>query len=209
MQFSSDTLQRTVGPAEEMGHDLVHLPVHSGCVTCCRRLGNSVAPPPLVSQADPSHAVAGWTGASLAIGNESMIRDLGCSTELAALGLAAQVHSWRVPPPLLTLLHRFPLGFGLAPLVLAPFSEAYGRYPMYVGSSIFFLVFFIPTAVAKNVGQSSQSSIVGPKLMLLLYSDHNCHSVKIDGRAGGVHWVHARGRDHRGFVHGGRSRTTQ
>lgn len=51
-------------------------------------------------------------------------------------------------------LDRFPLGFGFAPLVLAPFSEAYGRYMMYAASSIVVVIFYIPTALAKNVRPS-------------------------------------------------------
>jgi MFS family permease len=45
----------------------------------------------------------------------------------------------------------FPLGFGLGPLFTAPLSEAYGRYPLYLVSALFYLIFFIPIAVAQNI----------------------------------------------------------
>jgi len=45
----------------------------------------------------------------------------------------------------------FPLGFGLAPLFTAPLSEAYGRYPLYFGSALIYLVFFIPIAYGQNI----------------------------------------------------------
>lgn len=47
-----------------------------------------------------------FVGASFASGTATMIRDLNCSRELGVLGLS-----------------MFPLGFGISPLVLAPFSE--------------------------------------------------------------------------------------
>ncbi|KAI5477994.1 Major Facilitator Superfamily protein [Pseudohyphozyma bogoriensis] len=56
--------------------------------------------------------VVAWAGASLAIGNTSMIEELGCSRELAVMALSA-----------------FPLGFGLSPLVLAPFSDGLAASP--------------------------------------------------------------------------------
>jgi hypothetical protein len=51
-----------------------------------------------------------FCGGALPSGNVSMMADLNCSHELAVMALAG-----------------FPLGFGLGPLVLAPFSEVYGR----------------------------------------------------------------------------------
>ena len=45
----------------------------------------------------------------------------------------------------------FPLGFGLGPLFTAPLSEAFGRYPLYFFSSLFYLVFFIPIAYGQNI----------------------------------------------------------
>jgi multidrug resistance protein len=63
-----------------------------------------------------------------------MMRDLNCSHELAVMGLAG-----------------FPLGFGLGPLALAPFSETYGRHRVYIASSILFTIFLIPVARAQNI----------------------------------------------------------
>ncbi|GAA5997050.1 hypothetical protein JCM5350_001573 [Sporobolomyces pararoseus] len=75
-----------------------------------------------------------YCGTAFGQGSGSMIRDLGCSEELATLGLSI-----------------FPLGFGLGPLFTAPLSEAFGRYPLYFFSSLFYLVFFIPIAYGQNI----------------------------------------------------------
>ncbi|GAA6012659.1 hypothetical protein JCM11491_005472 [Sporobolomyces phaffii] len=75
-----------------------------------------------------------YCGTAFGQGSASMIRELGCSEELATLGLSI-----------------FPLGFGLGPLFTAPLSEAYGRYPLYVISSLLYLVFFIPIAYGQNI----------------------------------------------------------
>ncbi|EJU03572.1 MFS general substrate transporter [Dacryopinax primogenitus] len=79
-------------------------------------------------------ALTAATGSAYAMGYNTMERDLGCSQELAALGLS-----------------MYALGFGLAPLVLASFSEEFGRLPMYLVSTAIFALFFIPMAVAKNI----------------------------------------------------------
>lgn len=63
--------------------------------------------------------ICSWCGASFGSGNPSMEADLGMGRELAALALAG-----------------FPFGFALAPLVLAPLSEMYGRKSMYTASTI-------------------------------------------------------------------------
>ncbi|GAA5899377.1 MFS transporter [Sporobolomyces salmoneus] len=75
-----------------------------------------------------------YCGTAFGQGSGSMIRELGCSEELATLGLSI-----------------FPLGFGLGPLFTAPLSEAYGRYPLYVISALFYLIFFIPIAYGQNI----------------------------------------------------------
>ncbi|GAA5871883.1 hypothetical protein JCM3774_000717 [Rhodotorula dairenensis] len=75
-----------------------------------------------------------YCGTAFASGTPSMMRELGCSHELAVLGLSI-----------------FPLGFGLGPLFTAPLSEAYGRYPLYVVSSVLYTIFFIPTAYGQNI----------------------------------------------------------
>ena len=83
---------------EEVDDDVDHLLLHAGGAStldlhCGRARADKV----------PCSAIA---GSAFAIGTASLIEDLGCSRELAVLGLSA-----------------FPLGFGLAPLLLAPFSE--------------------------------------------------------------------------------------
>lgn len=98
-----------------------------------------------------------FCGGALPSGNTSMIAELGCSHELAVMALAG-----------------FPLGFGLGPLVLAPFSEAYGRsvhhprrsdpprsllltlplstrFYVYCASAVLFTIFLIPIARAENI----------------------------------------------------------
>ncbi|KZT53006.1 MFS general substrate transporter [Calocera cornea HHB12733] len=79
-------------------------------------------------------ALTAATGSAYALGYTSMEADLGCSQELAALGLS-----------------MYALGFGLAPLVLASFSEEFGRLPMYLASTAIFGLFFIPMAMAQNI----------------------------------------------------------
>ncbi|GAA6043247.1 hypothetical protein JCM8097_008485 [Rhodosporidiobolus ruineniae] len=75
-----------------------------------------------------------YAGTAFAMGSESMMEELGCSREVATLGLSV-----------------FPLGFGLGPLFTAPLSEAYGRYPMYFISILMYTIFFIPTAYGQNI----------------------------------------------------------
>jgi len=58
-----------------------------------------------------------------------------CSREVATLGLAL-----------------FVAGLGLGPMVLSPLSEFYGRRPIYIWSYLFFVIWVIPCAVAKNIG---------------------------------------------------------
>ncbi|KAM0756467.1 MFS general substrate transporter [Meredithblackwellia eburnea MCA 4105] len=88
--------------------------------------------------------MSAWQGAGFAIGSTSMIKDLNCSHELAAMGLSA-----------------FTLGFGVAPLVLAPFSEAYGRFYMYAISAVIVTVFYIPIGLAKNIATVIVSRLIG------------------------------------------------
>ncbi|SCV68375.1 BQ2448_496 [Microbotryum intermedium] len=45
----------------------------------------------------------------------------------------------------------FTLTFGTAPLILAPFSEVYGRSWIYFGSALLFTLFFLPQALAQNI----------------------------------------------------------
>jgi hypothetical protein len=44
----------------------------------------------------------------------------------------------------------FCFGFGIAPMVLAPFSEIQGRYPVFVGAGILFLICQICCAVTRS-----------------------------------------------------------
>ncbi|KAF8526098.1 major facilitator superfamily domain-containing protein [Gautieria morchelliformis] len=44
----------------------------------------------------------------------------------------------------------FTISVAATPLVLAPFSELYGRLPMYIASSLVFWIMFLPQALAKN-----------------------------------------------------------
>ncbi|KAF9520522.1 hypothetical protein BS47DRAFT_1378723 [Hydnum rufescens UP504] len=74
------------------------------------------------------------TGALVAAGSQSMIRDLHCTSEQAQATLAL-----------------FALGFGVAPLALSAYSEEFGRKPIYLVSFAIFTLFFMPIALAKNV----------------------------------------------------------
>ncbi|KAL4913062.1 MFS general substrate transporter [Aspergillus aurantiobrunneus] len=57
-----------------------------------------------------------------------------------------------VSPTITTLgLSFFVLGIGLGPLLTSPLSEWYGRRPIYLSSWFFFIIWNIPTAVAKTV----------------------------------------------------------
>ncbi|TNY23171.1 MFS general substrate transporter [Rhodotorula diobovata] len=87
---------------------------------------------------------AAYSGTAFAMGTPSLMRDLNCSREVATLGLSV-----------------FPLGFGLGPLFTAPLSEAFGRYPLYVVSSLVYLVFFIPTAYGQNIATVIIARFIG------------------------------------------------
>lgn len=52
----------------------------------------------------------------------------------------------------LTGITLFTVGFGIAPMVLAPFSEVNGRYPVFVVSGIVFVVFQAVCGVVTNIG---------------------------------------------------------
>ena len=49
-------------------------------------------------------------------------------------------------------LSLFVMGLGISPMFLAPLSEFYGRRPIYILSFIFFFIWLIPCALAKNIG---------------------------------------------------------
>ncbi|KAI5298407.1 hypothetical protein KEM55_003434, partial [Ascosphaera atra] len=46
----------------------------------------------------------------------------------------------------------FVVGFGVGPMVFAPASEMFGRWPVYTITLLFAVIFEIPCAVAKNIG---------------------------------------------------------
>ena len=48
-------------------------------------------------------------------------------------------------------LSLFVVGLGLGPMILGPLSEFYGRRPIYIISFGFFMIWLIPSAVAKNI----------------------------------------------------------
>ncbi|KAF9517781.1 hypothetical protein BS47DRAFT_1290479 [Hydnum rufescens UP504] len=68
------------------------------------------------------------------VGYPSMTRDLNCTVLQASAGLTTYIG-----------------GFGVAPLVLASFSEEFGRRPMYLVTCAFFCIFFLPIALAQNI----------------------------------------------------------
>ncbi|KAL1306084.1 hypothetical protein AAFC00_004204 [Neodothiora populina] len=46
----------------------------------------------------------------------------------------------------------FVIGFGVGPMAFAPFSETYGRKPVYASTLLVAVIFIIPCAVAQNIG---------------------------------------------------------
>ncbi|KAJ5438874.1 drug/proton antiporter YHK8 [Penicillium daleae] len=64
---------------------------------------------------------------------EQLMKEFGCSQEVATLGLSFFI--W---------------GLGIGPLFLSPLSEFYGRRNIYIVSFSLFLIWLIPCAVAKN-----------------------------------------------------------
>ncbi|TIA24760.1 MFS general substrate transporter [Aureobasidium pullulans] len=46
----------------------------------------------------------------------------------------------------------FVVGFGVGPMAFAPFSETWGRRPVYASTLLIALILIIPCAVAKNIG---------------------------------------------------------
>ncbi|PGH12497.1 hypothetical protein AJ79_04241 [Helicocarpus griseus UAMH5409] len=85
----------------------------------------------------------------------------------------------------------FTIGFGIAPMVLAPFSEINGRRPMFVASGIVFCVCQIGCAVTESfagmllarfflgVGGSTYSSIVGGVLSDIYVSEERNTSMAL------------------------------
>jgi MFS family permease len=67
-------------------------------------------------------------------GIASMQRDLNCSTLAATAGITSNLVVWAI-----------------APLMLAPISEQFGRRGMMLASTIVFTLCFIPQALAPNI----------------------------------------------------------
>ncbi|KAI9835856.1 MAG: hypothetical protein M1819_001754 [Sarea resinae] len=65
---------------------------------------------------------------------DQITKEFHCSKEVAILGLSL-----------------FVMTLGIGPMLLAPLSEFYGRRPVYIGSLALFLIWLIPSAVAKNI----------------------------------------------------------
>ncbi|KIJ26675.1 hypothetical protein M422DRAFT_272247 [Sphaerobolus stellatus SS14] len=103
--------------------------------------------------------LVGVANAGYAISQPSLEKALGISSFLGTLGVA-----------------MFIVPFGIAPLVLAPCSELFGRLPVYIASAVIFWLMFLPQALAKNVetvlitrvisgvGASTSVSLVGGML---------------------------------------------
>ena len=76
-----------------------------------------------------------FAGASFPIGIPSMESDLNVTThELSLLAISI-----------------YPFGFGVLPLVTAPFSEIYGRNTLYLITFFLWMVFMLPTGLAPNM----------------------------------------------------------
>ncbi|OAX39680.1 MFS general substrate transporter [Rhizopogon vinicolor AM-OR11-026] len=82
-------------------------------------------------------ALIGITSAvssSYSMSYESMMHDLDCTDLQATLGLGL-----------------FVIGFGIVPLISASFSEECGRRPIYIASSVLFLLAEVMNALAPNI----------------------------------------------------------
>ncbi|KAG2159177.1 major facilitator superfamily domain-containing protein [Suillus bovinus] len=80
---------------------------------------------------------AGITAASASsysISYESMMRDLDCTQLQATVGLSLYV-----------------AGFGIVPLISSSFSEECGRRPLYIASSVLFMLAEVMNALAPNI----------------------------------------------------------
>ena len=76
-----------------------------------------------------------------------------CASSMYTLTYAQITTEFHISRVVATLgLSLFVMGLGLGPMILGPLSEFYGRRPIYVFSFVFFLIWLIPCAVAKNIG---------------------------------------------------------
>ncbi|KAH9004583.1 major facilitator superfamily domain-containing protein [Lactarius hatsudake] len=78
--------------------------------------------------------VSAAAASSYNFGFPSMTQDLHCTHFQATIGFSV-----------------FPLGFALTPLFTAPFSEEFGRRPLYLVSGVGFLAMHVLLASAKNI----------------------------------------------------------
>lgn len=89
-------------------------------------------------------------------------------------GVEQMAQEWGVSHvAVLVGITTFCFGFGIAPMILSPFSEINGRYPVFVGSGIMFVICSICCAITQSyagmllarlgvgVGSSVTSSMVG------------------------------------------------
>ena len=75
-----------------------------------------------------------------------------CTSSMYTLTYGQITQEFHVSRVVATLgLSLFVMGLGIGPMVLGPLSEFYGRRPIYVFSFLFFLIWLIPCAVAKNI----------------------------------------------------------
>ncbi|KAG2133290.1 MFS general substrate transporter [Suillus clintonianus] len=82
-------------------------------------------------------AFAGITGAassSYSMSYESMMQDLNCTRLQATLGLSL-----------------YAIGFGIVPLISSSFAEECGRRPVYIMSSVLFMLAEVTNALAPNI----------------------------------------------------------
>ncbi|KAK7458023.1 hypothetical protein VKT23_009931 [Stygiomarasmius scandens] len=79
-------------------------------------------------------ALTGATASAYAMGFPSMMRELNCTEEQAALGIS-----------------MFCLGFALIPLWTSAFSEELGRRPLFIVCTTVFTAMYIVQATAKNI----------------------------------------------------------
>lgn len=78
---------------------------------------------------------AAYGSSCVATGLPTITKKFGVSTEVATLAVSLMV-----------------LGFAVGPLIWAPLSEQIGRRPVYMISFFLYVLFNVPTAVAKNIG---------------------------------------------------------
>ncbi|KAJ7812625.1 MFS general substrate transporter [Mycena olivaceomarginata] len=78
--------------------------------------------------------LTGATASAYSMGFPSMMRELRCTEEQAALGIS-----------------MFCLGFALVPLLTSAFSEEFGRRPLYVVCTIVFTAMYVVQATANNI----------------------------------------------------------